>query len=80
MVLPLVAGPQVALLVVPVVVALLAALLVVWAAPGVLLVVGHLVALVPMLGRLVALGLAAIVALVVVSVAGWTETLLECFH
>jgi hypothetical protein len=64
--------------VVLVVVALLAALLVVRAAPGLLLALGLLVALAPVLGKLVVLGPA--VVLVVLSVAGSSETLLECFQ
>jgi hypothetical protein len=79
-VLLLVAGPQVVLLVVLPVVTLLVALLVVQAAPGLLLAVGLLVAPVPVLGKLVVLGPAAAVALVVAFVAGPTEAFLECFH
>jgi hypothetical protein len=83
-VLLLVAGPQVVLLVALVVVALLAALVVVallaalLAALGLLQVVGHLVAPVP--GKLVVVGLAAVVILEVAFVAGPTEALLECSH
>jgi hypothetical protein len=80
MVLLLVAGPQMVLLVVLVVLAPLAAILMVWVAPGLLLAVGHLVALAPMLGKLVVPGLAAVVVLVMAFVAGPIEPLLECFH
>jgi hypothetical protein len=68
-----VVDPQVALLVVPVVVVLLVALLV---ALKVLLVVDHLVVLASVSAQL---RLAAVIALVVVSVDGLTETLLDCF-
>jgi hypothetical protein len=68
-VLLLVVDPQVALLVVPVVVVLLVAL-------KVLLVVDHLVVLASVSAQL---RLAAVIALVVVSVDGLTETLLDCF-
>jgi hypothetical protein len=69
------AGPWVVLLVALVVVALL----VVQAAPGLLMEVGPLAALVPVLGKLVVLGPAAAVILVVAFVAGPTKTLLKCF-
>jgi hypothetical protein len=71
----LVVGPQVVLLVSLGAVALLVALL---AALRLLLVVGHLVA--PVLGKLVVVGLTAIVALEVAFVTGPTGALLECFH